>query len=122
MALFYFYLFFFFIFIFFLFIFFFFFVQQFKAGYLSLAYEFPRVTNVSYNIQLKHIVWEVGVGVRNVINILFICFWSITEKYFTRVLRLSGKKKKKTRSLSLNRFLHGILRTLPNNFPVIGQN
>ena len=34
----------------------------------------PRVTNVSYNIQLKHIVSRVGAGVINVINILFVCF------------------------------------------------
>ena len=59
--------------------------------------KFLRVK--TYSIQLKHIVCGVGVGVRNVINSLFVCFSSITEKSFMRVLRFSCKKKKKTYSI-----------------------
>ena len=97
--------------------FFFFFVQQFNAGHLSLAYA------ISTRHKRTASALCVGVGIRNVINSLFAYFWSNTEfQEFTRVLRLSCKKKKKTRSLSLTRFLHGRLRPPVNYVTVIGQN
>ena len=55
----------------------FFFFSQFKAGHLSISYEIPTRHKRKLQHPTKtHIVCGVGVGVgvRNVINSLFVCF------------------------------------------------
>ena len=51
-----------------------FFVQQFKAGHLSIAFEIPTRHKCKLQYPTKHTVCVVGVGIRNVINCLFVCF------------------------------------------------
>ena len=108
------------------------FVQQFKAGHLSLAYDIPtrhkrRLQQPTKTYCMLCAVWGWDRGVRNEINSLLICFWSIEIiraccKAFVQKKKKKKKKKKKTRSVSLTRYLHGSLKTLVNYFIVIGQN
>ena len=77
---------------------FFFFVQQFKAGHLSLAYEIPMRHKRKLQHPTKtHCVWGGDGGKK--CNIQFICLFLIDYGEIIHVLRLLGKNLVPYRSL-----------------------